>query len=278
MSKRATLLNKHRLVPILKRIFILFLPAFFGGFVNLNLLVDNFKVVKVAGSIQIKKSGNLLSQGDIISSTETIIFKTEDARASVISKKNGRFVLSSQGKIEAPLKNNLIPAMNNISSRSGSILNLIDLQAYCKGKHVILDNVSMYISPKAFLLSDTSFFFAQYEYMGEKIDKKLLYKKDTLLINRDHLFTIDNVAVEIPQSAEVKIFYFSKGNAKWISDMYLVFPEKKQIKREVQTILEEMPSKSALEKSNEVISYLNEFYGKPDKENVMRWLKDNFAF
>ncbi len=243
----------------------------------LNPPSENFKVIKVAGNIQVKTSGNMLSQGDVIASTETIIFKTEDARASVISKKSGRFLLSAQGKIESPLKNNLIPAMNNISSRSGSILNLIDFQTYCKGKHVILDNVSIYISPQAFLMSDTSFFYTEYTYKGESINKKLLFHKDTLIINRDQLFTIDNVAVENPESAVVKIFYFAKGSAKMISDMHLVFPEKNLIKKEVQTILGEIPTKSAADKSNEIISYLNEFYGKPDKENVIRWLKTNFG-
>lgn len=246
-----------------------------GARITERKAADNYKVIKVFGTIVVKKTGSALAQGDVISASETIIFKTTDAKASVISEKTGRFVLSPGGKQEASLKSNLLPAMSNMSSRNGSLLNLVDLQAYFNGNNVILDEVRMYISPQSFPMNDNSFFYVQYEYKNEKINKKLPFKGDSLTINRDQLFTIDGAAVQHPEHIGASLYYFSNNISSLITQVNLVFPAHSQLKNEVQIILGETKQKTYKEKTNEVISYLNEFYGKPDAQNVKEWLARN---
>jgi hypothetical protein len=264
-----------------------FFSVIYGSFLAVSCLLlfsftflfpaeENYKVIKVVGSIVLKKTGTQLAQGDVIAPTETIIFKSTDAKASVISPSNGRFILSSNGQIKqegSSLKSNLLPAMNNISSRSGSILNLLDLQNYCKGSHVILEELPVFIDSRAFPMNDTCFFFIRYEYKGEQIDKKVGYKGDTLLINAVNLFTIDHVPVEIPATADASLYYYAGKTARLLAPFQLVFPEEKQLVNELGILLEGSKVKTYKEKISEVISYLNEFYGNPDRENVQHWIR-----
>jgi hypothetical protein len=267
---------------IIKLTAILCLPIFFVAFSRISPdSADDYKVIKVIGSIIVKNTGNPLSQGDVIGSSEAIIFKSAGAKASVISKADGRLILAANGQSKSEgssLKNNLLPAMSNISSRSGSILNVLDLHNYCQGNHLILDEEKIFVSPKAFPMNDTGFFFARYTYKGEVIDKKLSHKKDTLVINRKQLFTIDDIAVENPEAVDISLFYYSRKVPRMISKIQLVFADKIQLKKELKTLLDEMTLKSYQQKLDEITSYLNEFYGKPDEENLKLWLRLNMAF
>lgn len=55
-----------------------------------------------------------------------------------------------------------------------------------------------------------------------------------------------------------------------------VFPDLTELKIEVQIILDEYSDKKTPEIIEEVTSYLNEFYGKPNKENLKKWLSKEF--
>jgi hypothetical protein len=48
------------------------------------------------------------------------------------------------------------------------------------------------------------------------------------------------------------------------------------LKKEIDVFWNELNDKTFDEKANEVISYIDEFYGRPDKDNVTGWLKENF--
>ena len=61
-----------------------------------------------------------------------------------------------------------------------------------------------------------------------------------------------------------------------INTFYAVFPEKNALKQELKIILDEMAKKTEKQKLEDVLSYINEFYGKPDKENVKSFLTTHF--
>jgi hypothetical protein len=55
-----------------------------------------------------------------------------------------------------------------------------------------------------------------------------------------------------------------------------VFPDNSDLKDEVAIILQEFEGKDDKVKIKEVTSYLNEFYGSPQKENLGAWLSSEF--
>ena len=122
------------------------------------------------------------------------------------------------------------------------------------------------------------FFYISYKYKGEDIPKKLAFSNDTLLIFRDELLTVDGQAIPNANITDMQIKYrdATKNTNTLISTFNPIFPDVPALKEEVQMIIDSFSDKKESEKINEVTSYINDFYGKPDKENLEFWLKSQF--
>ena len=248
--------------------------------VNSLKAIDKYTVVKVLGSIIIKKTGAKLAQGDVILATEPIVFKSPEAKASVISSQNGRFILSatSQENNIANVKSSLLPPMSNISTRSGAILNLNDLKNNFTGNYLVLKQIEFPITKSAFPMNDSSFFYFTYKHNEENINKKLSHKGDTLLIIEKELFKVDGKTIHHPESTLVKSYYYSNKKPVFINEFNIITPDNTQIVKEVKMIVDHSKNKAYAQIVEDVNSYLNEFYGKIDKNTVKLWLKENFKF
>jgi len=235
----------------------------------------DYKVIKVNGSIVVKKTGQPLSQGDIFKENTSLQFKTPDAKATVINSAKGRFVLSQSGSGGS----NLIPAINNISSRGGAILTVIDLQNLFTDNVCVIDKMKLKIASPDFQMNANRFFYISYKYKGEDINKPLDYSDDSLILDKNKLYKVDGNPITAPDSPQVTLYYRNaeKKTFQSIAVFNLVFPEEKTLKEEVKIILTEFESKDSKQKTEEVLSYLNEFYGKPDRENVVEWLAKEFG-
>jgi hypothetical protein len=238
---------------------------------------DNYKVIKVNGSIQVKKTGKALQQGDIFKSSTTLQFNSAESKATVINGEKGRFVITNQSGTSKG--NNLIPAINNIASRGGALLTIIDLQNLFQGNLCVINQMKVKIACADYKMSKDYFFYLQYSYKGEKINKPLSFSDDSLNFSKTELYKVDGKAIDAPDSPEVTLFYRDniKKTAQTIGTFNLVFPNENDLKAEVKIILDELKTKNASQKTDEVLSYLNEFYGKPDKDNVNPWLSKNFG-
>jgi len=241
----------------MKKIGILVLIALFT-----NLFSQNYKVIKVDGNILYKKNDNPLKKGNSFGEGEEFLFKTSNSRAAVIRPGKGRFILKPDNSNLAYAKANLAPAMSNMSSRAGALVNKVDLENYFKGKYVIIDKVKLKISKTEFPMDDKHFFYISYKYKGEDVNKKLTNIDDTLIIDRKELLTVDKKPIPNPNITDMKI--------------NPVFPDVPALKEEVQMIIDSFSDKSKSVKVKEVTSYINDFYGKPDKENLEFWLKAQF--
>lgn len=231
---------------------------------------DTYRVIKVNGKILYIRNGKDMIQGDVFSPKEKLKFKTTQSRAAVISKLSGRKILSPKGTNTS--KATLLPAMNNISSRSGALINMIDLQNHFSGKYLILDEIKLKISNKSFPMNESSFFFMRYEYNGETINKKLNFEEDHLIISKSELFKIDGKPIDHSEIVETTLYYRADGKSTKINTFNPVFPETDLLKSELEIIVAELKGKSESEKIEEIKSYLNEYYGKPQEDNLNAWL------
>lgn len=236
---------------------------------------STYTVIKVYGGIQYKESKKNMMQGDVFSATDPLIFSNSDSKAAVINKEKGRFILTPplSGKLVAPPV--FVPAMGNISAR-GIPYTMMDLQDHFSGKYLIIKKTSIKISSKNFPMNDTAFFFLRYIYKGEEINKKLSFSHDSLIIDQESLLTVDGRPIPNPDVSEMKLYYLSGKKAIFINEFEPVFPEEEELKKEVQVIVNEYKGKEFSQVLEEVLGYLNEFYGKPDKENISNWLKTAF--
>ena len=238
---------------------------------------NDFKVIKVNGSIVLKTKGTSLETGTVFSDKEDLLFRSEDATAAVINSLKGRIILTSKNHDLSSARPNSLPSMYSISSRSGAALNNNDLSVLFSGKCAILDRQAIEVDKKNFPMDNNNFFFLRYVYKGEEINKKLAFSGDSLIIDKKSLFTVDGNPIPSADNTLIKLFYRKGSESVPISEFDLIFPEMKQLSNEVKIILSEMKDKSDKAKAEEIDSYLNEFYGKVDRENLTIWLQCNFG-
>ncbi|UKN01499.1 hypothetical protein K6119_17380 [Paracrocinitomix mangrovi] len=232
---------------------------------------DKYKVIKVDGKIVFQKTKESMKKGDIFLSGMALSFETPQSRAAVISSLKGRFVLSASEKGQTKI----LPAANNISSRAGALINVIDLQNHFAGKYLVIGEMRLELGKEAFPMDDKNFFFLSYDHNNEAINKKLDSDGQFLILNKEEIFKIDGEAIPVEEK-EMTLYYLSDGKKTKISTFTPVFPDEKDLKDEIEIILAEYQDKDGKEKIKEVTAYLNEFYGHPQKENLAEWMKKEF--
>ena len=245
-----------------------------------NLYAQDYRVIKVDGSILYKKNDNPLIKGNQFTDGEEFLFKTNSSRAAVIRPGKGRFILKPDNSDLAYAKANLAPAMSNMSSRSGALINKVDLENYLSGDFVIIDQVKLKLNKTVFPMNENQFFYISYMYKGERIDKLLAYHEDTLIINQAELLKVDGKSILNPEITRMELKYMNKSENNGritVSSFNPVFPDKALLKEEVQIIIDSSTDKNKEEKIKEALMYINDFYGKTDKENVEEWMSKEFS-
>jgi hypothetical protein len=265
------LLKRRRMKSTILALFFLFFvlePAFNQ---------EDFKVIKVNGTILLKTRGVSLETGTVFSAKEDLLFRSDDAAAAVINSQKGRVVITSKNHDLSSARSNYLPSMYNISSRGGLMLTIADLSSHFSGKYVILDREDIELDKASFPMNAENFFFLRYKYKGEEINKKLGFKGDTLIIDKAALFTIDGNPIPSADNTKIKLFYRRSNESVFISEFDLIFPDMNQLARETEVILNELNGKSADVKISETGSYINEFYGKVSPECLKKWLSVTFG-
>lgn len=233
---------------------------------------DKYKVIKVDGKIMFEKTKADMKKGDIFLAGMTLTFDTPQSRAAVISSLKGRFVISASEKGQTKI----LPAANNISSRAGALINMIDLQNHFSGKYLVIGQMKLELGKEAFPMNDESFFYLTYDHGDEQIRKKLSSEGEFLVLDETEIFKIDGEPIPVEEK-EMTLYYRNEGKSKKVSTFTPVFPDKKDLKGEVEIILSEYSDKDNKTKIKEVTAYLNEFYGHPQKDNLGVWLAAEFG-
>jgi hypothetical protein len=78
---------------------------------------ENFKFIKVNGTIALKTKGISLETGTVFSENEDLLFRSEDASVAVINSQRGRLILTNTNHDLATAKSNFLLSKYNISSR-----------------------------------------------------------------------------------------------------------------------------------------------------------------
>lgn len=242
-----------------------------------SICQENFRVIKVNGTIVLKTKGTSLETGTVFSEKEDLLFRSEDATAAVINSQKGRMILTDKNHDLSAAKSNYLASTYNISTRGGSLTNLIDLRNHFSGKYVVLDRLAIEMNKKSFPMDKDHFFYLRYKYKNEEINKKLNYSADSLIIDKKSLYTVDGNPIPSPDNTSIRLFYRKGSESIQVSEFDLIFPDIKQLKKEVQIILDESKGKAVKEKIEDINSFLNEFYGKSNRENLVSWLEDNFG-
>ncbi|MFK8037171.1 MAG: hypothetical protein AB8B74_02690 [Crocinitomicaceae bacterium] len=244
-----------------------------------DLASNSYKVIRVNGKIKFVQTRSFMKQGDMYVDGTAIAFATDQSRAAIINKKIGRCVLSPAKKGKAIV----LPAANNINSRSGAIINKIDIKNHFSGNYLVIGKMEIEVSEKAFPQNAENFFYMAYEYTknkdgdSETIRKKLPYAGNKLILDRTEIFMVDNQPIPV-QNTEMAVYYMDSKTKEGqkLAEFSPVFPDLENLKSEILILLTESDKQEKSAQIKEVTAYLNEFYGKPQKDNLTKWLESEF--
>ncbi len=232
-----------------------------------------YRVIKVNGKIFFIKTGNNMKIGDYFVEGTPLKFSTLKDRAAVISKEKGRFVL--QPNIKGKPK--VLPATSNIATRGpvSYLNNWLDVKNYFSDHCLFLGEAKLKMGKEAFPLDEKHFFYVKYHYNDEVIAKKIPQEDNSIVFSENELFKIDGKKVPTAE-LEMVLYYRSGDVSNKVNTFTPVFPQKDILKSEVALLLEELGDVSVAKKEQEIIAFLNEFYGKPQTDNLNKWLEDEF--
>ena len=105
----------------------------------------------------------------------------------------------------------------------------------------------------------------------------LQFRENNLVFSREDILTVDDQPIPAIDNPGTILYYYSPDGSQYISFFELVFPEIDVFKPEAEIILEEFAGREYSRLVNELSGYLYEFYGKPDKEDVILFLEKDFS-
>ena len=236
-----------------------------------ELSATSYRVIKVNGKIYFVKTKSDMKQGDMYIAGTPITFANKESRAAIINKLKGRCVLTPAEKG----KPKILQAANNIASRSGALLNRIDIKNHFAENYLVIGRMDVEIGAVNFPQDDRNFFYLAYHYNGELIHKKLSYEGNHLILDAQEIFNVDSKPIPV-QDTEMSLYYMKNGLGDKLATFNPVFPDPTDLKSEIEIIMGEYTDKTKDVKVEEVTAYLNEFYGTPRKENLAAWLDKEF--
>lgn len=148
--------------------------------------------------------------------------------------------------------------------------------------YLIFDIAEIRINPEAFLKSEKSFFCIKYRYQGKMIEKAVNRKEDSLIID-ESLYAVNGKTIPFEKIPDTQLCYYEISEGKKskytkIADFKPVFADEEQLKTEITLLISILKAsqKTKAEIKMEVLTFLDEFYGRPDTDNVKDWLNRNF--
>lgn len=251
---------------------------------NTTFAQDAYNVINIRGKVS--QNGRAVRRGAKLKASDKIKFVTPRAMLLVSSQKYGRMVLSANPRKKqvsetSYILRNLI-SKGRASARGSEILfNSIMVRGYFGNEeHLVLGGEEkIRVSKKAFPLDKKNFFFMNYEYKGEQVNKKLPFKGDYFYINQDRLFRINGKKISEKGLNNFRLFYYKDGTPEEIGNIKLVFinddsPLKKTVDEIASFVKENGSSKEEVKMA--VDGFLRKHFGTPNKEEFEAWYKKNY--
>jgi len=273
-----------------KFILIIALVVFFTG-----ANAQQYKVLKVKGTVKVNNKA--LAQGSTVTikPTDKISFAPSNSVAAVFSNATGLAALYDEksatsnsvtalveGKVSAYFK----LSKKTTGTRAGEMVTRIDLENHFgRDNYLVLDGeIKLKINAKSFPMNDNTFFIVNYMLEGdaERIDKMLSFVSDSLIINREEIYTVDSVLVDNAKVSDFKFIYYNAETevSDVICSFHPVFPVDSVLAVEVQALVTDLKTQNKTKEQmlEEITNYLNDMYGKPDKDNLLVWVNKYIKF
>lgn len=166
---------------------------------------ENLKVLAINHG-KVWADGKLLQQNSIFKSDAKIRWEDNLQVVKVIGLESHKIsVIPAKTLITGKMTtmSELIFQKQRLASRNGIFLNMQDIQAYFSSPIALMNSIAIETD---ILQDETHFFFLQYEYNGEIINKKLPTKEHCFFLN-DEIYKIDDIPFS-PITMVTKLCYY----------------------------------------------------------------------
>jgi len=247
-----------------------------------------YHVLTMKGSVVSKNMGREFQTGDIISTDDELTFKGDEDLVGLVRSDGKRFVLKNkQEKKWAKLKyaEAKMIGKTRIEWKNLTLGTLDDLKEYfTESPYIFLDSVAkIRINNKTFPQNGNQFFYFHFFWKGpkgeEEVDKKLEFKRDTLILRQSTIFVVDKKPILQADVRDYTMTYYNRGVLDKIGTFNVLFPDQDKMKTEVRILVEKLSKNNFPPKmiQGEVEAYIRQFYGSIDRINLVQWLKHNFS-
>lgn len=132
---------------------------------------------------------------------------------------------------------------------------------------ILGDSFSVKVSSTSYPMDDNKFFYVQYQYQGEAINKKLANKEDNLIISVDEFFAIDGKAIPSEEVSDIKLFYYNAESQESMMMTSVIFSVVSN--EDLKSISEQMEGDM-----DGMLEVINSLYGKCFQPYLEEALKD----
>jgi len=242
-------------------------------FISISVFGEDLFFLNIKGEIK-SSSGVPFKTGDKISTKDKVIFGSEDASAMVISSSRGRLLLSkkssnSQSELEFLVSSVVSPANGKLSTRSGAVLNKIDVKTLIeKESFLILDTTLIKIPRSVYKQDQEHFFYLKYHYKSEMINKKLSFNGENLIVT-PAIFTVDNLSINSEEVTDINLYYYdaSVKSSMKIGKFNPIVISNTSLKKELDILKSHSKIKKKAKLDEEMFIHLNNSYGYLSQTN-----------
>jgi hypothetical protein len=242
---------------------------------------ETYYVLFVKGTVKNASTGKPLKINDPVKNTDKLTFGSNQDMISVISATKGRFTIkpnpgAKESELSYTVKNTLLPGTARLSTRSGELLNVLDVQNYFgKESFAIFGTLRKRVSAASFPMNSNSFFFVRYTYKGQTINKKLPFSSDTLMISKGDVLKVDGVEISREAAEGMVLYYKGEQGATRLTEVNFIFPDESEVKAQVQVLKSAVKEMGKPDEAltKEITDFLDEVYGFFDLDNAKDFLK-----
>ena len=240
---------------------------------------QQYVIIHVKGKITLVKTSSQIKRGDKIAGDEQIRFDSPDAIAAVLSSDRGRFILKPGENQKADndllyiFKSAVTPMRGRMSTRAGGINNALDFNKFFGAQFAFLgEDLLIKVSENAYPQNEANFFYIQYQFSGETINKKLGFSGDTLIINKTALLSVDGNAISESDASGYSLYYYNSTNqsSENVTEIDFNFITPSELKDMVTTMKEYEVEVD----DDSIVALVFELYGRCQKDNVINALTD----
>jgi len=217
-----------------------------------------------------------------------LTFKGTDDVVGLVRSDGKRFVLKNKEEkkgVKLKYEEAKMIGKTRIEWKNLTLSTLEDLREYfTDAPFIFLDSVAkVRINAKTFAQNGAQFFYFRFLWKGpngeEEVDKKLEFKKDTLVLRQSTIFKVDKKPIEQKDVKDYNMVYYSRGELIKIGVFNVIFPDQEKLKTEVGILVSKLKDAKMPPKNiqGEVEAYIRQFYGGIDRINLVHWLFRNFG-